>query len=98
MGYPRRRLDSELDGTITYPTEFIQKLEENFPDWEFLIKAAKEGKECVPWLLDNKAESTQITPKEIMEETSLARLKDKARVILLCRELAAEGRKIIHEQ
>ena len=98
MGYPRVKLDSPLDGTITYPAEFIGKLEEHFPDWEFLIKAAKEGKLCVPWLLENKARFKPITPEEIVKETSLEKLKDRAREILLCQELAAEGRKIINEQ
>ena len=98
MGYPRKILDSELDGTITYPERFIKKLEEHFPDWEYLIIAAKQGKECVPWLLDNKAESHPITPREVMEETSLEKLKDRAREILLCQELATEARQIIYNQ
>lgn len=98
MGYPRRRLDSERDGTITYPAEFIQKLEENFKDWPYVSQAAKEGKECVAWILDNRADSKPITPEEIIKESSLAKLKDRAREIILCRELAAEARKAIYNK
>jgi len=94
MGYPRRRLDSDLDGNIQYPAEFVERLKKEFPEWDFIIQAAKEGKVCVAWLLQNRAESHPITPQEILHETSLTKLKDRAREIQLCYELAVEARQI----
>jgi len=62
---------------INYPKEFIEKCGKTFPVWKELHLALKNGNEFAGRYLDDSSSET-LSIKEILEASSLAKLKEKA--------------------
>ena len=66
---------------VKYPEEFQKKVQENFPEKEYveLHRFMKKGNEAVATLLRIYALDDDITIEEILEEKSLEELHSRAK-------------------
>ncbi len=81
---------------MTYPDDFIRKVEKCFPNLQMLHERLEEGNCDIGMLLYSNI--PEITANEILNATSLEKLKEKAREILEKEETYEEWLKLCKQQ